>query len=259
MEIIRILLKMVMWILIIEFGCNYIMQAISYSFYKNAKKIETVSIVPEYLQMTNNLTGYGYHLDAKTEDVILFFGGSDYIAYNAVGKFADKFNCPFIAADYYGTQNSFGKMNLETMKKTAIDLYDWACKEYPDRKIIVMGHSYGTGMATYLASVRNTEKLVLLAAYRDLADLYNKMTPVFWGPLKIFLSNNIQVKQYAKSVTCPVYMIGSDSDRTLNMKLQEKVADCFNNVNLRKFERVTHENYLITPEVVEYVNDIINS
>lgn len=42
-------------------------------------------------------------------------------------------------------------MNLETMKKTAIDLYNWACKEYPDRKIIVMGHSYGTGMATYLA------------------------------------------------------------------------------------------------------------
>lgn len=72
----------------IEFGCNYIMQTVSYSFYKNARKIKTVSIVPEYLQMTNNLTGYGYHLDANTEDIILFFGGSNDIAYNAVGKFA---------------------------------------------------------------------------------------------------------------------------------------------------------------------------
>jgi len=38
MDIIRILLKIIMWFLIVEFGCNFIMQAISYSFYKNAKK-----------------------------------------------------------------------------------------------------------------------------------------------------------------------------------------------------------------------------
>ena len=37
------------------------------------------------------------------------------------------------------------------MKQTAEDLYDWAIQQYPGRKITVMGHSYGTGIATYLA------------------------------------------------------------------------------------------------------------
>lgn len=245
-----------MWVLIIGFGCNYIMQTISYSFYKNAKKFNKVNYVPEPIQMTDDLTGYGYHLDAQTEDIILYFGGSNYIAYNAVGKFAGRFDCPFIAADYYGTQDSFGKMNLETMQKTALDLYDWAKKEYPDRKIIVMGHSYGNGMASYLASIRHTEKLILLAAYRDLSDLYNKMTPIFWGPLKIFISNNMQVEQYAKNITCPVYIVGSDSDRTLSAKLQKKVADCFDHANLKVFKGITHENYLINSEVIEYIEDL---
>ena len=257
MELVRILLKVLMWILIIGFGCNCIMQIISYGFYKNAKKFKDIIYVPEQIQLTDSLTGYGYHREAQTNGIILFFGGSNYIAYNAVAKFAGKFECPFISADYYGTQDSKGKLNLENMKRTALDLYDWAKETYPDRKIIAMGHSYGTGMATFLASERKVDKLILLAAYRDLSDLYNKMTPIFWGPFKIFISNNIRVEQYAKNVSCPVYVVGSESDRTLGVTLQKKVANCFDTVKLNVFDQVTHENYLISDEVIEYINSIM--
>ena len=32
MEIMRILLKIIMWVLIVGFGCNFVMQTVSYSF-----------------------------------------------------------------------------------------------------------------------------------------------------------------------------------------------------------------------------------
>ena len=85
-----------------------------------------------------------------------------------------------------------------------------------------MGHSYGCGMAAYLASVRECKHLFLASGYRTNADLYNKIIPVFWGPNKVFIKNNIRADKYAKNTTCPVTVLGSDSDKysmESNMKI----------------------------------------
>lgn len=257
MEIMRVILKIIMWVLIIGFGCNFVMQTVSYSFYKKAKKMIDITSAPQYIEIKDELSGYGYNLDINSDKVILFFGGSNYIAYNSVGKYADKFSYPFLAVDYYGTQDSKGKMNLETMKKSATELYDWAQEQYPQAEFIIIGHSYGVGMATYLASVRECKSLILAAGYRDVSDLYNKMIPIFWGPFKVFISNNIRTAEYAASVTSSVYVIGSKADETLSASLQEKLSDCFENSELKIFDDITHENYFISEDVVEYINSII--
>lgn len=257
MELYRIILKILMWVLIICFGCNFVMQTISYFFYKNAKKIKEIDFTPEYIQFNEKLSGYGYNLTSASNHIILFFGGSNFIAFNSVGSFGGNFDCPFITADFYGSQNSKGKMNLKSMQKTAIDLYDWSKINYPDKKIVVMGHSYGTGIAAYLASVRNCESLVLMAAYRDLSDLYNKYTPIFWGPAKVFITNDIRLIDYAQNVTCNTYIIGSNSDKTLRASLQYKVKACFANAQIKIFDGVKHENYMKDEQVVEFIRNII--
>lgn len=257
MEIARIVLKIIMWILIAEFGCNFIMQTISYSFYKNAKKMTDISCKPQFIQMTDDLTGYGYNLDVSSDKVILFFGGSNYVAYNSVGKFADQYDCPFLSVDYYGTQDSRGKMNLHSMQQSSTELYDWAKQQYPESDMIIMGHSYGTGMATYLASVRQCKTLILASGYRDISDLYNKMIPIFWGPLKVFISNNICTEEYAKEVTGAVYIIGSSKDKTLDAALQVKLAACFKYAELKIFDDIEHEDYFISEDVIQYVKQKI--
>lgn len=257
MEVTRIILKILMWFLIIGFGCNFIMQTISYSFYKGAEKMKDISCTPQFIQFDDKLTGYGYDLDIDSNKVILFFGGSNYTAYNSVGKYADMFDYPFISVDYYGTQESKGKMNLSAMQRSATDLYDWVKQQYPHSDIIVMGHSYGTGMAAYLASVRSCSALVLAAGYRDISDLYNKMIPIFQGPLKVFISNNIRISDYAKNVSCPVYIVGSTADKTLDASLQKELYDCFENAELKIFEDIEHEDYFISQIVVEYIKQAV--
>lgn len=257
MEYIRIILKIAMWILIIGFGCNFVMQSISYSFYKSAKHINDIENTPVKIHINDNLTGYGYNLDAGLNDIIIFFGGSNYIAYNSVGKFSKYFDCSFVSADYYGTQDSKGKMNLKTMQQTAINLYEWVREQYPGRRVTVIGHSYGTGMAAYLASVRACDTLVLLSAFRDISDLYNKIIPIFWGPAKVFISNNINIASYAESTTCKTYIIGSDADNTLNEDLQRKVYGLYKNAELKIFNDIEHENYFTDKQVIDYIKEII--
>jgi len=260
MDAVRIILKIIMWFLIAGFGCSFILQTLSYSFYKNAKKTTDISCAPQFIRFNETLTGYGNNLDLKNSGkVVLFFGGSYDIAYNAVGKYAARFPYPFISADYYGTQDSKGKMNLKTMKKTAEALYDWAREHYPDSEIVIMGHSYGAGIAAFLASVRECRLLIIAAGYRDVSDLYNKIIPIFRGPLKVFITNNIRAAEYAENVKCPVFVLGSDGDKVLSFPLQEKVARCFENAKVKKFENIAHEDYFRSDEVVRFIIEAIES
>lgn len=255
----RVVAQIVMWVLIIGFLSNFVLRTVSYSFYKGEKKkMENVSVVPQKLNYADDLTGYGYNLEKESEHIILCFGGSFYIAYNTVGMFSKYYDVPFLSVDYYGTQDSKGKMKLKTMKNSAEKLYDWAAKEYPNRKIVVVGHSYGCGMAAYLASARDCHKLFLISGYRDLSDLYNKMVPIFWGPFKVFISDNITVSTYAKETKCPVTIIGSEADKTLDVKLQKKLAECYQNAEFKIFEDIEHEHYLKDERVISLIKDGIS-
>lgn len=250
-------LKIIMFVLITFFATDAIMQYISYSFYKGDRQLKEVTYEPAEIQFNDSLYGYGYNLDADADKVILFFGGSMYIAYNTVGMYGGQFDCPFLSVDYYGTQKSKGKMNLRTMQEAAEELYDNAAKKYPGRDIYVFGHSYGCGMAAYLASVRECKHLVLASGYRTSADMYNKIIPIFFGPLQVFIKNNIRVDQYAKNTNCPVTVIGSDSDTTLDADMQQKLADCYTEAECKIFHGIKHEDYFIKDEVVRFVKNSV--
>lgn len=88
------------------------MQTISYSFYKGAKQMGNIAFKPTKIQINDKLSGYAYNLDIESDNVILMFGGSNYVAYNTIGMFGGSYNSPVFAFDYYGTQDSTGKMNL---------------------------------------------------------------------------------------------------------------------------------------------------
>jgi len=248
-----ITLKIIMFALIAFFAADAILQTVSYSFYKGSRQMHDVPYKPAEIRINESLFGYGYNLDSASDRVILFFGGSGYIAYNSAGMYGGKFDCPFLSVDYYGTQKSKGKMNLTSMQKSAEELYDYAVHKYPGRDICIFGHSYGCGMAAYLASVRECRHLVLASGYRTSADLYNRIIPIFHGPLRVFIKNNIRVDQYAQSTSCPVTVIGSDSDSTFDADLQQKVADCYRNADCRIFHGIEHEDYFVTDEVICFI------
>lgn len=257
MNIAYIILKILMWILIVLFIGDFVMQTISYSFYKGDRKLQQVTFQPERIQIDDGLIGYGYALEQESNNVILCFGGSMYVAYNTVGMYAGYYDCPFLSVDYYGTQESTGRMNLQTMQKSAEALYDYAAMRYPGKEIIVMGHSYGCGMAAYLAGIRNCSQLFLLSGYRTSADMYNRILPFYWGPLQAFIKNNIHVDQYAAKTTCPVTVIGSDADTTLPAELQGKLAECYADAELKIFSGIEHEDYLTSAEVIQFIKQNI--
>lgn len=257
MGIIRAILLTLMWFLIIGFSCNFMLTKMSHSFFIGDKKHSNVQFEPIKIQISDKLTGYGYNLDKNSDKLMIIFGGTFYTAYNSIGEYSGFYDCPVVAVDYYGTQESSGKMELKTMQKSAEQVYDFAKKKYPSVSVTIVGHSYGCGMAAYLASVRKTKNLVLVSAYCDISDMFNRIIPIFWGPMKVFLSDNIDIKKYAKSTECNVRIIGSKADNTLSSELQKKVAGCYKNVNLHIYDDIVHDNYLKDERVISEIKSIL--
>ena len=240
---------------------NQVFRYISYSFYKNVEQYTQVDNAVKKLEIgkEQDLVGYVRSTDyTKAKKTILFFGGSKEIAYNAVldyGKVFDDY--AFVSIDYPGSQESKGSMNLQTMQEAALRFYDYIVDlDYIDKdNIFIMGNSYGTGIATYLASERDCKKLVLVTPYRDVFDLYNAIIPIFNSPLGWFITDNINTKEYAKSVTEPTLIITSDSDGTLDRSVSYSLVNYFSDARVTEFEGIKHAGYLKDEGVVTTIKN----
>ncbi|MFX3619213.1 MAG: alpha/beta hydrolase family protein [Sporolactobacillus sp.] len=260
---IKIILRVLFWVFVGGMGFNYIMRFISYSFYKRAKQNGEMEETVQKIEIDNGLIGYvsGINFHEKKK-AILYFGGSGEIAYNAVFSYAKLFNdYVFACVDYKGTQESKGRMNLKTMQESALLLYDYIIKQdYVDTShLVIMGYSYGTGIATYLASKRTCAKIVLIAGYRDICDLYNRIIPVFHGPVRIFVTDNIDAKTYATHIQTETLLITSDGDKTINKKIPQELSKYFKNAILKEFKGINHADYWKHQEVVLYIREFIDN
>lgn len=254
-------IAIVLMVLFVVLGIlfNLVFKYISYSFYKNEKKSTEADEAIRKLEIgeDKSLIGYVRSTDyTKANKTIIYFGGSGDIAYNAVLKYGEIFkDYTFVSVDYPGSQESKGSMNLKTMQEASLKLYDYIINlDYVDKNsVYVIGHSYGTGMAAYLASERNCTGLVLLAPYRDIFDLYNAIIPIFNSPFGWFITDNINTKEYAKSVEANTLIITSDSDTTIKSSIPYSLAKYFSNARVIEFKGIKHEEYPLDKDVVSTI------
>jgi hypothetical protein len=95
--------------------------------------------------------------------------------------------------------------------------------------------------------------LVLVAPYRDVYDLYNAIIPVFNSPFGWFITDNINTKEYAKSVTAKTLIITSDSDTTISSSIPYSLANYFSNASVTEFTGIKHEEYWSDKDVVSTI------
>lgn len=128
--------------------------------------------------------------------------------------------------DYRGYGKSQGTIKSEgQLHRDMQTLYDHLKQEYPEERIIILGHSIGSGMAAKLASENEPELLILQAPYYSIPDLI-KNTP----PLNIFPSFLIRYKfrtgKFLEKTKAPVVILHGNEDEIIyygsSLKLQEE-------------------------------------
>lgn len=177
---------------------------------KDQKKLNSV------LFKTQNPNGVIFYLHGN--------GGSIH-GWDEVAEVYNNMNYDVFILDYRGYGKSEDKINSKDQLFSDVELaYDEVAKRYPENKIIILGYSVGTGLASKLASQKNAKLLILQAPYFSMED---EMDQKFSFLPKFLLKYNFETNKYLRTVKSPVIIFHGDKDEIINYKASLKLKNNF--------------------------------
>ncbi len=112
--------------------------------------------------------------------VVYFHGNKENIERYA--KFANNFTkhgYEVWMEDYPGFGKSTGERTEKKMFAQALEVQKMAAAKYGKDSIIVYGKSFGTGIAAYVASESNNQRLILETPYYSIPSLFSCYAPIY--------------------------------------------------------------------------------
>lgn len=127
--------------------------------------------------------------------------------------------------DYRGYGKSSGKITSEEQLHEDVQtVYDLLAKQYTEDRIIVLGYSIGTGLASKVASVNKPKLLILQAPYYSIVDEMKQRFPIIpTFVLKYKLDNSTQLKH----CTMPVVIFHGTLDQVISYQASVKLEKEF--------------------------------
>lgn len=143
--------------------------------------------------------------------ILYFHGNADHL--ERWGKHAPEFsqhNFDVVFMDYRGFGKSKGKRNEAILHSDARFIYDWATQHYAPERIILMGRSIGSGIASHLASKVQPPFLILETPFYSMPSLfysYYAFLPVIFQ-FKYKFRNDLALKK----TNCPILVFHGTYD-----------------------------------------------
>lgn len=194
------------------------------------------------------LEGVYRHEDEQSDaGIILYFGGNADDATRFVLHTKALQGYEIVAFNYRGYGNSTGKPSEEALFHDALHIYDTYAK---GRKVYLVGRSLGTGVATYLASQRVVDGLVLLTPYDSIVSIAKMKYPFF--PIDLLLKNRFESVNYLPNVKSKIAVFEVENDQTIAHYHLEKLMEQMPRKPLHViFTNTTHGKILEHPAFVK--------
>jgi fermentation-respiration switch protein FrsA (DUF1100 family) len=127
-----------------------------------------------------------------------------------------------LAVSYRGYEGSTGSPSEDGLHLDAKAAYAFAIDHQiaPDR-IVLWGHSLGTGVAVLLAAERKIKALVLEAPYTSVADIAAMNHPFL--PVRWLLKDQFHSDWHIDKVTAPVLVFHGDNDDTIPISFGQRL------------------------------------
>lgn len=187
----------------------------------NNKNIKNISFKTE-----DNFTLHGKYKTSKEANstLIIYFGGNSSDVTSFFNHTLNINNYDILSFNYRGYINSEGSPSQENFFKDALEIYDSYSK---NKKVILIGKSLGTGVATYLASKRDSKALILITPYDSISAIAKSKYPIF--PIDLLLKHKFESHKYIQNVSEPIGLFEVKGDLVIKKphfdKLKSKVKN----------------------------------
>ena len=167
-----------------------------------------------------NVAGW-YEAPAQGMPAILYFRGNSQSFSREHERFETWVDAGygFLAFDYRGFPGTPGELTEANVLADSVAAYDWlAAKGFP---ILLWGRSLGSGPASYVASERAAEALLLetpfVSAVAVAAERYGFL------PVGLLMHDQYRVDHWLPKVSEPVFVAHGTGDRTISVGNGERV------------------------------------
>ncbi len=180
-------------------------------------------------------------LNPGKKSAILYFGGNaESTVRNAVNFLQTFPEHTIYLHNYRGYGGSSGKPTEENLYQDSELLYDSVCVRHEQCPVI--GRSLGSGVATYLASTRKINKMVLITPYDSIENIAQAQYPIF--PISLMLKdkfNSISHVQYNNSKTL---VLLAEHDNVIPARHSQLLINAFepNLISVSVIKNTGHNN-----------------
>jgi pimeloyl-ACP methyl ester carboxylesterase len=178
--------------------------------------------------------------------VVLYFHGNERNVerYAPYAKLFTDNNWEVWMIDYPGFGKSIGKMSEKELYEMSEQLYKMARARFAQQHIIIYGKSFGTGIASYLASVRDCKHLILETPYYSFKSLINDYLRIF--PMGFASRYSFPINGYLAKVDDPITIFHGTKDEVIPYR---------NAVKLKKFLKSNDEFITLQNGKHNYLTD----
>lgn len=156
----------------------------------------------------------GWRLNPGKSKALIYFGGNAERLEESRDEFMRLFpdRTVYLLA-YRGYGASQGQPGEPALLGDALALYDDVRTRQPEASIAVIGRSLGSGVASYVASRRPVEKLVLVTPFDSLADVAQAHYPVF--PMRLLMRDRYRSTEYLPRYAGPLLVLRGGRDEVI--------------------------------------------
>ena len=189
--------------------------------------------------------------------VIVYFGGNAEEVSGNVDNWARR-KATTVLVNYRSYGDSSGSPSERALRGDGIAISEWARAEFPDRPLVLLGLSLGSGIAALTAQHVEPDGLILISPYRSVEHIARRSLP--FVPVGLLLRHRFSAETAAPDLPRTL-VIASPRDYIIpigeNMAMVETIkAAAKHRVEVRTFE-VSHFGFLHHPGVWRAVDEFL--
>lgn len=211
----------------------------------------------DYSFTHDGLTLRGWRLNPGKTRALIYFGGNAERLEISREEFADLFpDHTVYLISYRGYGASEGKPDQAALFGDALALYDHVSAQHPQAPIALIGRSLGSGVASYVASRKPVERLVLVTPFDSLASVAQSHYPML--PVRWLMSDRYDSTRYLAQYRGPLLVLRAGRDEVIPpINTDALLASLKNRPQVIDFPQAGHNDISDDPRYADALRDFL--
>lgn len=195
-------------------------------------------------------------INKGNQSAILYFGGNGESVVHSAPSLSKTFpDHTLYLVNYRGYGGSSGNPSEKAIYADAQHIYDLIEKRHSN--VSVIGRSLGSGVATFLASTRAINKMVLITPYDSIQRMAQDQFPYL--PISILLKDKYNSVDRVKGIKSRTLVILAERDNVIPPKYSKRLVEAFRKqqVTVKTILGAGHNNLSNTDEYHRFLRDFM--